>query len=210
MNTPEDKRENMERVLEEALLLCEERGIAALNKTNLANKTKISTKSIKRYFTDKTEIIFKVSQKLLERWYKEIELLFVSAQPEQLKGIEKLFLFLEIHNTYLLQDYRGLVFIQDADLYCRFHEDAPKLYWKQFRKISNLEAKIKKLVEAGLEDNSIKQEMTEDYSAHMITTLCAGLVEHLACDIHCQAMTLEEAVEMSNKWIRQLSSCLRK
>lgn len=208
MYISEYKMENINRVLDVALECCEEYGIENINKAIIAERANISTKTVKRYFDTKTEMIFRISQKVLERWYSDIEKDYKAKIWQGATGIEMLREFLIIHNNHLLKDYKALVFLQEADLHWRFHEKSPDMYWKEFRKTDKLENSLQGLVEIGLKDSSIQRELAVDYSAKMITTLCSGIVEHLASDMHCGAMTYEEAVKMSTKWIKQLTMYL--
>lgn len=208
MLTEEYRERNIERVLDEALLLCEEIGIPAVNKTNLARRAKLSPKSIQRYFDDKTDMIFKVSQKLMKRNDREIRELLKEKNMKEMDGISQLKWFLQVHNRYVLEKYKEMVFLQSADIYCRYAGQQPEKYWKAFRDSASVEKAIETFMKRGVEDGSIRKELIAPDFVTTVAVLCAGLVERLATDIDCQIVSVEEAIELSEGWINHVTTHL--
>lgn len=116
MLTSDYKQENIDCVMDAAFKLCKEIGITAVNKTNLSKASGLSPKSIQRYFDGKVDMIYKISKKMLERNYEEIMSNYRACQPEKYCCTERLQLFLQSHNNYVLNRYKDMIFIQNADL----------------------------------------------------------------------------------------------
>lgn len=198
MLTSEYRQENIEKVLDAALKLGQEIGVAELSQKNIAEKAKVSAKSVKRYFNTKIELIFQVSQKILERNYREIMELYEEGNPEKLTGFEQLELFLKTHNAYVLREYKSMVFLQNANLYCRYHDDDQGRYWNQFRQTNMLEKGIRARIQTGQADGSIAETLLEGRLVYFSTTLYAGFVERMVNDIDSGVMSVEEAIRLSD------------
>lgn len=204
MLSEEYRQQNIERVLDEALKLCEEIGLAALNKTNLAKRAHLSTKSIQRYFRNKTDLIYQVSKKLTSRNAEEINEAIMEAKSEGQTGLERIESFLKIHNEYVIRRYKDTIFVQNADIFCRYSGEVPDKYWQTFRSSDRIEKGFMKLAAIGIADGSVsEQAATEEYLRVKAIT-CAGLLDRLATDIDCRVMTVEEAIGYSNSWIEHM------
>ncbi|MDD3223032.1 MAG: TetR/AcrR family transcriptional regulator [Clostridia bacterium] len=210
MLTSDYKQENIDCVMDAAFKLCKEIGITAVNKTNLSKASGLSPKSIQRYFDGKVDMIYKISKKMLERNYEEIMSNYRACQPEKYCCTERLQLFLQSHNNYVLNRYKDMIFIQNADLFCRFGEEKSDKYRHLFCQTSALEKGIGYILNIGFKDGSINADLDIEKESHLIAILCAGLVERLSNDIDIDEITIEEAVKVSNDWIERTAAYLQR
>ncbi|NCB91535.1 MAG: TetR/AcrR family transcriptional regulator [Clostridia bacterium] len=201
MNTADYRRENIERALEATLQLGIEVGVAELSQKDIAEKSKLSIKSIKRYFNTKTDLIFQVSKMILKRNYEEIMDLYYAQHPEKENGKKRLEMLVKAHNLYVLREYKTTIFMMNADIFCRYHDDTQGKFWKEFRHTNSLQQGIKKMIQIGQEDGSIRRELPGGEFEYFVTTLCVGFVERMVNDIDCGIKTVDEAIELSNTLI---------
>ena len=204
MHTVKDKKENIQKVLKIALEYCQEVGIENITKVELARRANLSTKSIQRYFINKADLIFKISDELLTSWYMDIHNNFIKSKQPNMLGIDLLKTFLIVQHTYLLNNYLELLFIQEANIHCRHNLELENKYWYQFRKADSFVHAVQYFVDIGIKDHSINEDVMKSYPPETIAMLSSGFVEHLAMYIDSKEVTVNKAVEMSNNWVEQL------
>ncbi len=210
MLTEAYREKNIEHVLEIALKLCKEMGIESVNNTIIAKSSNLSQKSIQRYFDGKTDMIFKISQKILERNHREMMEVFEKKDFNSMSGLEQFSCFCQVHNRYVLEKYKDMVFLQSADIYCRYSGVEQDKYWHYFRTSKHLEKVISSTLNKGIDDGSVRKDVLTPTYVRTIAVLCAGFVDRLATDIDCGIMSVEEAVALSEGWISHTAAHLSK
>lgn len=198
------KIDNINRVLEEALILCEELGIQTVTNKLLAQRVKLSSKSIQRYFENKTDMIYQISEKVKERNRTEINNRIKIANLREMRGSEQISTFLKIHNRYVLENYKDVLFMQSAYIYCRYAGEKDAEYLQKFRSSEGIREALEMILHRGYKDKSIDESHVSEYFTKSVSIICAALLERLAEEIDTKILTIEEAIKLSDDWIEHV------
>ena len=146
MNQSDEKKDNIQRVIETALDMFMENGIAATSMNQIARKVNLSQMSLYRYFSNKEELILRIWKYALTEFYRYFY--------ERYTGDENYSLYEEFPNWYK--------YTHEMFTYRFSHDEAAdrgmsSVFWSHYDKEIPIPAL--KALKDGVEDGSIRKDI---------------------------------------------------
>lgn len=207
--TEGQRRENINRIVTAARLNYIQYGIESTTQKMLAATSGLSTKTIKRYFPDRLELIYAVAKEIHSTLEKKVLRAAENPKTKGLTGQMRLLLLLKSLSYELLGSYKEISYMQAADYYCRQHALVTHNFWDSFRNSKAVRRKALELMFMGIEDKSIKPLKDPAKNCREILQILGGYVERLASKLVFKKLTLEESIENMEESIDLLGYLLK-
>lgn len=170
------REQNIEKVIEAATACFKKYGIEGTKISEIADAAGVSVRSVQRYFGNKDKLVFFMTSYFARQASKDVYQRFSEQTRKEMKGLEKIQVFVGLQEDYFKTNYEILRLLMQAELalyyYSEKSEDGRELFKKYIFELQSGRQKIKEIIEEGIIDGSIRS----DVDADVVSSTIGGLV----------------------------------
>lgn len=180
MSNERNRLQNKQRVLECALTLFYEKGIANTKICEIAHKAGLTSTSVYRYYKNKDELVFAVANYFAAHFYNGITQHFLQFDYDALTGLqqEKVLLEYVLNKQYFQNKY--LIFLSELEFYlhkikqknCKLLEQLKQL--PEIHKAKDLSISV---IKKGMQDGTIRNDIPAEQLLQMISVALHGFMQ---------------------------------
>ncbi len=210
MSREENKEETRNSIIESALICFANSSIENTSMETIAKTSKISTRTIYRYFETKEAIVLNAAYLF---WEKEFEIIKRKTNTKEYiksKGIDQLAYVLGLYVDVFITNKQFLMLAQEADLFLHKKNVIYTSFTKRVSSLKKFDGPMWKAVQNGLADGSIRNDIDYELAYRTMSSGLFGIMQKLAFEYHDIHLEIVDAILQLNSYCEIMLSFFRK